>query len=307
MPGTRAVGWLAGNAGHVGKLTAQEGTVKGELRAMLPTIQIGENQVTRLICGGNPISGISHFTEEMDQDMRCYYTMPRLQELMAECWRQGINTIQTRGDRFTMRMYLEHRLNGGQLQWIAQTASEFADIFANIDEIVAYEPIAVYHHGTHTDNSWHEGKIDRVRDYLKAVHDHGLPAGIGTHIPEVVEYAEENGWETDFYMCCFYNLARGYKSAPAVERGAYEQERYPDGDPDRMTAVMRQLEKPCLGFKLMAANRKCGSPESVRQAFEYAFANIKPTDGVVVGMFPKYGNQVEQNARFVREICGATV
>ncbi len=271
---------------------------------MLPTVRIRDKELTRLICGGNPISGISHYSREMDWDMLRYYTMPRLQQLLDECWRQGINTVQTRGDRHTMRMYLEHRENGGEMQWIAQTASEFSDIYANIDQICDFEPIAIYHHGTHTDNSWHEGTIDRVRDYLKAIHDHCLPAGIGTHIPEVIGYAEDKGWETDFYMCCFYNLARGYKSAPAVERSACATEAYPEGDPDRMTAVMRQVGKPCLGFKIMAANRKCARPESVRQAFEYAFANIKPTDAVVVGMFPKYSNQVEENARHVREILG---
>jgi len=272
---------------------------------MLPTIRIGDKDVTRLICGGNPISGISHFTHEMDEDMLRYYTMPRLQQLLEECWRHEINTVQTRGDRFTMRMYLEHRENGGKLQWIAQTASEFADIHANIAEIARYKPIAIYHHGTHTDNSWHMGKIDQVADYLKTIHDLGLPAGIGTHIPEVVQYAEGKGWETDFYMCCLHNLARGYKSAPAVERTAYEQEQYREADRDKMTAVMRQVAKPCLGFKLMAANRRCGSPESVRAAFEYALTNIKPTDAVVVGMFPKYRNQVAENAGYVRAIVGA--
>ncbi len=274
---------------------------------MLPTIRIGDQDVTRLICGGNPISGISHYSAEMDEDMLRYYTMPRLQALLDECWRQGINTIQTRGDRHTMRMYLEHRENGGRMQWLAQTASEFADIRANIAEIVSYGPIAIYHHGTHTDNSWYLGEIDPVADYLKCIHDHGLPAGIGTHIPAVVEYAEEHGWETDFYMCCLYDLARGYKSAPAVERHAYERERFPEGDRDRMAAVIRSVQKPCLAFKLMAANRKCGTPESVRQQFEYAFANIKPIDGVVVGMFPKYRDQVEENARYVRQILGASV
>jgi len=271
---------------------------------MLPTIRIADKNVTRLICGGNPISAISHWSAEMDADMLRYFTMSNLLGMLDECWRQGINTVQTRGDRFTMRMYLEHKENGGQLQWIAQTASEFADIYANISEIAHFGPIAIHHHGTHTDNSWHMGKIDQVRDYLKAIHDCGLPAGIGTHIPEVVQYAEDHGWETDFYMCCFYNLARGYKSAPAVERASYQKEQYQHRDRDPMTAIMRQVQKPCLGFKVMAATRNCGSPESVRQAFEYAFANIKPTDAVVVGMFPKYRNQVEENAQYVRELTG---
>jgi hypothetical protein len=270
----------------------------------LPTIDLGGRRVTRLICGGNPLHGISHFSAEMDQDMLTYYIMPNLQALLEECWRQGINTFQSRGDRYQMRAYMQHRLGGGKVQWIAQTASEFADIKANIAEIVLYEPIAIYHHGTHTDNSWHAGKIDAVGDVVKAIKDTHLPTGVGTHIPEVVEYIEEKGWPTDFYATCLYNLARGYKSAPAVERGAYARDRFPDQDPPRMTRVMRQVPKPCLGFKLMAASRNCTTPESTRAAFQFAFDNIKPTDAVVVGMFQKYENQAAENAAFVREILG---
>ena len=73
-------------------------------------------QVSRLICGGNPQSGYSHFSSELDQEMIEYYTMPKIQELLDECWKQGINTIQTRGDRFQMRAFLEHQLNGGKMQ-----------------------------------------------------------------------------------------------------------------------------------------------------------------------------------------------
>jgi tetratricopeptide (TPR) repeat protein len=109
-------------------------------------------------------------------------------------------------------------LSGGQMQWIGQTASEFASLRANVAEIARYKPIAIYNHGTHTDNSWHSGKIDSIRDIVRCIKDLGLPAGIGSHIPQVIEYAEERGWETDFYMCCFYNLARQYKSAPAVDQ-----------------------------------------------------------------------------------------
>jgi len=71
--------------------------------------------------------------------------MPNVQKLFSDCWAKGINTLQSRGDRFQMRAYLEHQLNGGQLKWIAQTASEMADIGANIGEIARYKPIAIYH------------------------------------------------------------------------------------------------------------------------------------------------------------------
>jgi hypothetical protein len=270
--------------------------------AALPTVDFFGHQISRLICGGNPLSGFSHFSSEMDREMVDYYTMPNLMALLDECLNQGINTFQSRGDRHQMRMFHEHKLGGGKIQWIAQTASEFKNIFSNIAEIASYSPIAIYHHGTHVDNSWHEGKIDQVADIVKAIKDKGLPAGIGSHIPEVIEYAEEKGWETDFYMCCFYNLARKYKSAPAEDQDAYAQDKFPAGDPDRMTGVMRGIEKPCIGFKIMAASRNCDAPENTRQAFQYSFDNIKAGDIVDVGMLQKHKNQVKENADFVREI-----
>ena len=268
----------------------------------LPTVDFFGKRVSRLICGGNPLSGFSHVSSKLDREMIEYYTMPNLLALLDECRRHGINTFQSRGDRHQMRMYLEHTLAGGQMQWIAQTASEFGDIGANVREIAEYGPMAIYHHGTHTDNSWHRGRIDAVQDVIKAIHDRGLPAGIASHIPEVIEYAEEKGWETDFYMCCFYNLARQYKSAPAVEQDAYARDQFPDADPPRMTAVIRQVAKPCIGFKIMAASRNCSTPESTRAAFRYALENVKPTDMVNVGIFQKHRNQVAENAAFVREI-----
>ena len=277
-----------------------------EIQSMLPTIELGGYQVTRLIIGGNPFSGFSHQSPELDREMIEYYTMPRLQQTLDECWRQGINTVQSRGDRHQMRMILEHRLGGGQMQWIAQTASEFADIRGNIAEIAKYEPIAIYHHGTHTDNSWHTGQIDAVADIVKAIKDMGLPTGIATHIPEVIEYAEEHGWETDFYMGCFYNLARQYKSAPAEDQDAYKKDQFPVGDPDRMTATLRQVPKPCIGFKILAAGRRCADEQMLGETFRYAFEHLKPTDAVCVGVYPKHSNQIAQNAALVRGVLSAS-
>jgi len=270
----------------------------------LPTVDFFGHAMSRLICGGNPLSGYSHVSAELDREMIEYYNMANLQGLLDECRAQGLTTFQSRGDRHQMRMYLEHQQGGGQMKWIAQTASEFASISANIAEIARYNPIAIYHHGTHTDNSWHTGKIDQVHDLVKAIHDQGLPAGVGTHIPEVVEYMEAKGWETDFYMCCFYNLARQYKSAPAVDQEAYKRDNFPPEDPARMTAVMRQVRKPCIGFKIMAASRNCSTHQTTEKAFRYAFENVKPIDIVNVGIFQKYKNQVKENADLVRQVLG---
>jgi len=271
----------------------------------IPCVDFLGRKVSRLICGGNPMSGFSHVSGELDREMIEFYDMPNIQALMNECWANGINTLQTRGDKHQMRAYLEHRVHGGQMNWIVQTAPEFASITSNIADIASFGAMAIYHSGTPTDNAWHAGQIESVRDVVKAIHDKGLPAGIGSHIPEVIEYLEEHDFGADFYMCCFYNLARGYKAAPATDQDAYARDRFPAEDPARMCKTIRAIDKPCIGFKILAASRNCATPESTEAAFRFAFENIKPTDIVNVGMYQKYRNQVAENAGFVRKILGA--
>ena len=80
-------------------------------------------------------------------------------------------------------------------------------------------------------------------------------------------------------------------------------ETYLSEDPTRMCKVVKQVSKPCLVYKLLAAGRKCGSPQEVREAFAFAYKNIKPTDAAIVGMYPRYSDQISENTQLVRELC----
>jgi hypothetical protein len=71
-----------------------------------------------------------------------------------------------------------------------------------------------------------------------------------------------------------------------------------------MFKVIQSTRKPCLAYKLLAAGRRVESASQVRQCFETAFANLKATDAVIVGMWQQFGDQVGENARTVRAICG---
>ncbi len=269
---------------------------------MLSAVLLGGCRITRLICGGNPFSGFSHQSEEMDRQMVRFYTMPRLQGTLRECQRNGINTVQTRGDRHMMRMMMEHREAGGTLNWIAQVASEFADHKANVREIIKYSPAAVYYHGTYIDNLYHAGRLSEALPILEHIRDSGFAAGVGTHIPEVILHCEENGWPVDFYMASFYNLAREPKPMVAVDPDPYRKDRFPEDDPPKMCAVIRQVGKPCLAFKVLACGAKCEDRHMLKETFKFAFRSIKDTDAVVVGMFQRDKNQAAENAGIVREI-----
>jgi hypothetical protein len=270
---------------------------------LLPAVSLGAHSVSRLIVGGNPFSGGSHTSPEMDNAFLDYYTTDNIKTALFECERQGLNAMQTRGDRHIIRVLREYRNEGGTLQWIAQTASEMRDLPGNISSIAAAGAIACYHHGTRTDGLWRNGRLDEVRDLLSVMRDSGMAVGVGTHLPEVIGYIEEHGWDVDFYMACFYTLGRPRPKDGTL--GAFlPGEVYADADRERMVQTIRATSKTCLAFKILAASRNCGTPDSVREAIAYAFANIKPTDAVVVGMFQRDCNQVAMNARIVRDVLG---
>ncbi len=40
----------------------------------------------------------------------------------------------------------------------------------------------------------------------------------------------------------------------------------------------------------------------MKEAFRFAFTNIKPSDGVIVGMYPRFFDEIAANAGYVREL-----
>ena len=51
-------------------------------RNLLPTIQLGTQRVTRLVLGGNPVYGHSHFNHLYSQQLRDYHTPERVVDLL---------------------------------------------------------------------------------------------------------------------------------------------------------------------------------------------------------------------------------
>ena len=263
---------------------------------LMPMTTLGQFRVSRLIVGGNPFSGNSHWDGTLSAEMRSFHTNQRVLETLTRYEKYGVNVLQSRGDAHMFRLYGEHRQAGGKMKWIAQTASEMADLLANILQIARAGAIGAYLHGTRTDALWRQGRADEAVDGLKAMRDAGLLAGIGTHIPEVIAYAEERAWPVDFYMACFYNLSRTERESALVSGISASGEQFIHEDRDAMCAAIRATAKPVLAFKILAASRLSHSKADLGAAFRYAFAGIKPSDAVVVGTFAKYSDQAAENA-----------
>ena len=268
----------------------------------LPTVKFGKTDITRLIIGSNPLYGYSHFNRILDQCMREWYTQDRKMEVLKACERAGINTWQVHYNDQPMADFARYRAEGGKMNLVLLADFELMKNPKLLPQVAKLGPLGIGHHGNRTDDRFREGKKQLIRDFLKAVRDAGVPAGLSTHNPAVVDAAESEGWEVDYYQTCLYRVTRTAEEARAEFREAPLGETYMERDPERMCKMIRQTRKPCLAFKLFGAGRTINSPEQVEKAFRFAFSNIKPTDAVIVGMFPRYKDEVSENAGLCRRI-----
>lgn len=268
------------------------------LPATLPAIQIGPHRVSRLVAGSNPILGYSYMGEHANRHMREYYTPERTVKFLQDCERAGISTHQFSDPERALPYLRPLRESGSRMSFIC-LHSQREKIK---DAVERTQPIAMVHHGGVTDRLFASGQGGQVRDYLKAVHDSGVLAGVSAHNPDCIKRVADEGWEADFFMTCFYFLTRQTVRKDEVIPTLDLSLPFFKDDPQEMTRVIREVKQPCLAFKILGAGRHCANQRTVRAAFKFAFDNIKPTDGVIVGMFPWFFDEVSANAQYTREL-----
>ncbi len=268
----------------------------------LPTIRLGDHRVTRLIAGSNPISGYSYMGPLLDQHMRDYFTPERTVEFLLRCEREGISAHQFSHPERTAGVLRTLRQRGSKMKFICLHAGGPERI--SIEKVVQdTQPIAIVHHGGVTDRLFREGKSREVHDFVKRVKDAGVLAGVSAHNPDCIKKIADEGWQVDLFMTCFYYLTRTPEELEKMPPVVTVQVGYSffASDPLEMTKVVRQVDQPCLGFKILAAGRMCNRDYKVEAAFKFAFEHLKVTDGVIVGMYPRYHDQISQNAGYTRQ------
>jgi len=271
---------------------------------LLPTIRLGGHNVTRLIAGSNPISGYSYMGPIMDQHMKEYFTAEQITEFLWNCECAGINTHQFSSPEQMAGVFRTLRERGSKMNFICLHAGgpEQNSIKQVVNDT---QPIAVVYHGGVTDRLFRQGKSQEVHDFVKRVHDAGVLAGVSAHNPACIKQVADEGWDVDLFMTCFYYLTRTPEELEKMPPVVTLQIGYPffASDPLEMTKVAQQVDQPCLGFKILAAGRMCDGENKVEVAFKFAFEHLKPTDGVIVGMYPRYGDQIRQNAQYTRQFA----
>jgi hypothetical protein len=284
--------------------------ISGELvtpgtNAAMPMLRLGKYSVSKLIVGGNPLHGYSHFNQLFSRHMTEWADREQVAKILRQCEQNGINTWQFSHHERGMGDLKHYQELGGKIQWILLSHREIEEDHKIIKQVAKMGPIAIVHHGGSAERKRRAGKLNLIRDFLKAVRDSGVIAGLSTHDPSFLAQAEDENWEADFYMTALYYLSRSAEEVKKLLGTRPLGELYLPEDPARMCDVIRKTPKTCLAYKVLAAGRLTDSQDQIENAFRFTFENIKPNDGVIIGMYPRYSDQVSENAARVRRIWAA--
>ena len=266
---------------------------------VLPQIPFGQHALSRLVVGSNPFNGGSHLSTFVNQEMRRYYTAEQVLKTLRRCQEVGITCWQSGGRSF--ELYQRFLAEGGSMRYLSLGGDP-----TEIGTLAKAGCLGIAHHGEMTDQLFKRGQLDQIHEFLQQVRDAGLMAGVSTHMPAVVDAIESKGWAVDFYMCCVYERHRSAKELQKLlgHVPIPVGEVYLEDDPPRMFQAMRHTKRPCFAFKILAAGRLSERKEQVEHAFRQTFASIKPTDGVIIGIYDKFSDQPAEDADYTRRFGG---
>jgi len=119
----------------------------------------------------------------------------------------------------------------------------------------------IHHYSTEQLVNKNKRSIGRLPDYLAMIRDAGMIPGVTAHMPEVLVYCDENGYDVETYALIFNCL--GFLMQVEVES---------------VVKIIHAAKKPVMTIKAMAAGR---TTPYVGLTFNYSA--IRPCDMVTVG------------------------
>ena len=294
------------------KTPEQEPAIAGLQRG-----KIGKITISRVIVGSNLFGGGAHSRnlKYVSQLMRKYFTPEKCLETLQLCEENGINT--NIGNYALVNRFNQER--GGNMQCIAQidpARYDWSDdknpdgsISTTVEQIrVAVEKasdggcVGAFLLGCRGDRWTKANRLDLINEFVYLVKKNGMFAGIGGHDKLVPMTCEKQGVDTDFYFKTIH--PETYWSAiPKDQRKAFLVDSFGAGDHDCMweqwpaetIEFMRTMDKPWIGFKVLAAG-------AVQPSEGFRFAFESGADFTCVGMFDW---QVRENVKIAKEALEA--
>ncbi|MBM3882615.1 MAG: hypothetical protein FJ387_23320 [Verrucomicrobia bacterium] len=267
----------------------------------LPLGTIGQVKISRLICGGNLISGYAHSRDliYVSQLLKHYFTDGRIKETWALCEQHGINTmIAFPGDPHAVEVYRQYRAEGGRIQYLAQIGPSADDLRTAVKEAVDSGAVGAFLVGNLGDEWTRSGAVGRIGELLGIVKDHGLIAGVAGHELRTPRMVEQAGFAPDFYVKTLHNTNYWSRRQPGQNQEVidnYGIDNYWCLDPQETIGFMSNVERPWIAYKVLAAGAI-----APRSGFKFAFEN--GADFAAVGMFDF---QVAEDVAVAKEVLSS--
>ncbi len=269
-----------------------------------------DHSVSKLIVGDNPFNGHSYIEDKTTgAEMKRFYTAEKILETLFHIEESGINTMLPLADPFIIRLLAEYEYAGGKLQYIFQPYMPMNQDVSIRQMMSLRNTIGIYHQGTTTDQLYETGHCDEIRAMIAKYHTMGIPVGLGTHRPDVIELSEREGWDVDFYLACMQNARRnreGEASGFITGKTKATLKFYPEDRPV-MLSCLQKVNKPVIAFKIFAGGQmflgkteeeKCAA---IKQAYHDVFTALKPNDLAAIGIFQRDADELAQDVKLYEE------
>lgn len=269
--------------------------------AAMPHGKIGKVSISRLICGGNLISGYAHSRDliYVSPLLSHYFTDEKILETWSVCEQQGVNTmILFPADKRAAGLYDRYRNQGGKIQYLAQLSPAKDDLLTPVKQAKDAGAVGAFLLGNHADTWTRDGDVNLVGTLLSHIKESGLIAGVAGHELRTVVAVEKAGFAPDFYMKTLHEDNYWSKRRPDQMKEVidnYAIDNYWCRDPKETIAFMSELNRPWIAYKVLAAGAI-----RPRAGLQHAFAN--GADFAAMGMFDF---QVAENVGLTAEVVAA--
>ncbi len=300
----RKRGWFSSEEEALKKTDSVTGATKvynfaslEDLKGTLPTGKIGVVEISRLIFGGNLINGGAHARDliYVSPLLRKYFTDEKILQSWFMAEQCGINTMTTWPTLRVLQLFKIYRQRGGKIQWLGHcNIDNPKDPYTALKQCIDNGAIGIYIAGDQVEQKvFVDHRVEDLGKALDFIKENKLFAGLACHMLQVPITCEESGLNVDFYMKTLYpdnywsatpkdqRLANVRIGDPKFEsKSAFGT--YHDNiwciDAEETIAYMKNLHKPWIGFKVLAAG-------AIKPAdgFKYAFEN--GADFIHVGIF----------------------
>jgi hypothetical protein len=252
----------------------------------IPQGKIAGLSVSRLVLGGNLLTHYTHSRDLQYVYNLCahYNTEEKTLETLALAEQHGINTLVVHTVPRVLDILKKYRHErGGKIQWIICPTTPVEDDLAayakQVRELVEDGTEAIYLWGVAADPLVSHGQMDLVMRIVSMVKEYGLPSGVAAHDLNVIIECEKNKVPADFYIKTFHH--HRYPSAPRPDQLTAPNSEVPGywcRNPEEVINFMKDVEKPWIAFKVMAAGAI-----APKDAFQYVFES--GADHILAGMF----------------------